>query len=170
MLTSFFSYPTQAKDHEWDCWGWQKYTSRDYQKKTNISYDTDICVRTDDKPLFVDVYLHKLSFSGSGNSMDIYIQVKVKSKRTNQSYFLDYNENSNIVSEYVKRFEFPVALSGEYEVTVRRINVTYRKNGMPTGYFNNIDARHGVNKLKSEACCCLPLIQNSAPFRNRIPA
>ncbi|OAT22823.1 hypothetical protein [Proteus myxofaciens] len=154
LLLSFFSYPALAKYHEWDCWGWQKYTNKDYERKTNISYSTDICVRTDDKPLYVDVYLHKLSFSGNSNSMDFVIQVKVKNKRTNQSYYLDSTEKSNIVSEYFKRFEFPVALSGEYEITVNRINVIYRKSGKTTGYFNNIDARYGINKLKSEACCC----------------
>lgn len=154
LFMSFFSYPALAKDHEWDCWGWQKYTAKDNEKKTNISYSTDICVRTDDKPLYVDVYLHNLSFSGGGNSMDTYIQVNVKSKRTNQSYYLESNESGKIVSEYVKRFEFPVALSGEYEISIQRINVVYRENGMPTGYFNNVYARYGVNKLKSEACCC----------------
>jgi len=156
VFLSIFVTPSFAENFHWNCWGWEKYSDKDYDRKTNLSYSSDICVRTDEKPLFLDVYLHEMEFSGSANSINMDITVKVKNKRTNFSQVLSLIDSSEVywMKEYVKRFEFPVVLSGEYEIDILSIKVTYRKNGKTTGYFNNINTRSGVSVIKSDGCCC----------------
>lgn len=145
-----FSSTSFAVNYKWSCWGWESYSGKDHGHKATLNYSSDICVRDNDMPLMVDVYLHKIDYSGnSANSLDIDIIVKVINKDTNQSQVIRLGDRvSQKPKEYVKRFEFPVSISGGYNVEIMSINMTYRKNGMPTGSFNNgqlhSPARSGV--------------------------
>lgn len=149
----FFSSTSFAA--EWNCLGNEQYNSKDYERKTTVSYTNDLCIRLDDRPLRIDVYLHKIKFSGStSNTLDIYTIVKVTHNDTGEVYIQSGLEKYNkVISEYKKEYTFPVSATGKYTVEVIRVDLTMRKNGKPTGAFNNIDVRKGTANITPLAMC-----------------
>ncbi|EMN4128673.1 phosphodiester glycosidase family protein [Providencia vermicola] len=130
---------SSERSENWNCWGRLYYTFENRNndnKKVSLSINTDICDRKEIRPLFVDVYLHNIKFSGASyNKTSIDIIVDIEHKLTGQTEVMRITEDVGKVSEYMKRFEYPAAKSGEYEITIKQIWLMFRNNGRTVGSF-----------------------------------
>lgn len=129
----------------WPCWGSQSYSERikdpDYKWQT-VSLNTDLCDRRDARPLIIDVYLKKISFTGSWDKITVDIIIKATHKLTGHSKTLRAGGVTD-KKEFTQRFEFPAIRSGEYDIEITYLNLHFRKGDKATGSIQIKGAREG---------------------------
>lgn len=142
--------------YDWDCWGWKntqmKVKDRNGNNQT-LFFHTDVCDRKKARPLTVDVYLHNIFFSGSHDSTDVDVVVKATHKLTGKMQTLIKGSKAtgpNASEESVQRFEFSAIRSGEYDIELYQIWITFRKSGLPVGSYQlrNEIQRYGVGNIE----------------------
>lgn len=123
----------------WDCWGQVPVNISNRNNdgdSVQLSLRSDICVRDDIRPLTLDVYLHGMSFTGhTYNEISYDIMVYATHRLTGNRELVRNSDRSQRVGEKVMRFSFPTVRSGEYDIEVAQIWLTFRASGRSVGSF-----------------------------------
>lgn len=151
-----FSYQSEsqlnAERASWDCWGGNKVNVNDNDRKSSLILSTDVCVRADLRPLFVDVYLHNIVVTGTTyNAKTVDILVETTHKVTGIKGVQRSTEVFGRNSEYMSRLKFPALRSGDYDVKLASIKVVITRDGLPVGVFDVMgpDGRNGLGYIAS---------------------
>lgn len=157
-LSILGSLPVSSYAATWNCWGRQNVSQKNYSTNRTLNYNTDICVRNDERPLDVDVYLHDIKYSGNVQRMARNITVEVTDKKTNKTVtqsVRDFGNYSKYDKEYVHRFEFTAPSSGSYEVKLLRVTMEYWNSNSGSGgdTFNYTTPRKGSTNISAIPTC-----------------
>lgn len=159
--------PTPAA--KWNCWGRKEVnmSNRNINNKSvSLKLSTDICDRKDLRPLFIDVYLHKISFKGEKyDGITIDIIANATHKLTGKTQEIRSTENINNIDEHVQRLQFSAVRSGDYNVDIKQIWLIFRDHGKAVGSFQitGDNARNGEAYIESHITynAMLSLIENA---------
>ncbi|EPG7577189.1 phosphodiester glycosidase family protein [Providencia rettgeri] len=153
-----------AESESWEKWG-VKSISMGSPPIYSFKAKSDVWVRNNERPMWVDVYLHDMKYQGpSYNQTRIRVVASAKHKISGKIEHQESNEIFGKIKEFQTRLKFPAIRSGDYEIDIKMISIEYLDDGYPVWSFiiKGADSRQGTSFISGQAAYEANLIHIAA--------